>query len=209
MHAPGCRERPRGEEACHVTDGEDSTLKIVLHDLLGTRGVPPIERSAPFRIAMAHGECHGTVWRLLRLRSKPPVTRQTLRMTGRYFTLDVSRHATISVTYRSSTGLKASCACAIARAAAKGDEWSSALREKAEGYWLSKGEMRGRHIGDRPLSDPFSLGLTPINGIVLISESLVTLSGYWPISAAASSTHSRQRESPCSPASARFSGSRS
>jgi nucleoside-diphosphate-sugar epimerase len=31
------------------------------------------------------------VWRLFRLRSKPSVTRQTLRMIGQDFTLDISK----------------------------------------------------------------------------------------------------------------------
>jgi len=30
-------------------------------------------------------------WRLLRLRSKPPITRQTLRMIGQDFTLDIAK----------------------------------------------------------------------------------------------------------------------
>ncbi|MDE2314077.1 MAG: hypothetical protein KGL04_07875, partial [Elusimicrobia bacterium] len=41
----------RGGEAYYVTDGDATTLKDVLTDLLGTRGVPPIERSAPFGVA--------------------------------------------------------------------------------------------------------------------------------------------------------------
>ena len=38
-------EKGRGGEAYYVTDGEDSTLKDVLDGLLGTRGIPPIQRT--------------------------------------------------------------------------------------------------------------------------------------------------------------------
>jgi nucleoside-diphosphate-sugar epimerase len=31
------------------------------------------------------------IWRLFRIRSKPPITRQTLRMIGNDFTLDISK----------------------------------------------------------------------------------------------------------------------
>jgi nucleoside-diphosphate-sugar epimerase len=84
-------EKGRGGEVYYVTDGEDSTLKAVLNDLLGTRGVPPIQRSAPFGIAWRMAAVMEAVWRLFRLRSKPPVTRQTLRMIGQDFTLDISK----------------------------------------------------------------------------------------------------------------------
>jgi nucleoside-diphosphate-sugar epimerase len=84
-------EKGRGGEAYYVTDGEDSTLKIVLNDLLGTRGVPPIKRSAPFGVAWLMATVTEGVWRVFRLRSKPPVTRQTLRMIGQDFTLNISK----------------------------------------------------------------------------------------------------------------------
>jgi nucleoside-diphosphate-sugar epimerase len=84
-------EKGRGGEAYYVTDGEDSTLKVVLTDLLGTRGVPPIKRSAPFGVAWFMAAVMEGVWRTFRLRSKPPLTRQTLRMIGQDFTLNISK----------------------------------------------------------------------------------------------------------------------
>lgn len=84
-------EKGRGGEAYYVTDGNDLTLKEVLTDLLGTRGVPPITRSAPFGLAWRMAAGMEAAWRLLRLRSKPPVTRQTLRMIGQDFTLDITK----------------------------------------------------------------------------------------------------------------------
>ncbi len=84
-------EKGRGGEAYHVTDGDDTTLKDALTDLLGTRGVPPIKRSAPFGLAWSMAAVMEGAWRLLRLRSKPPITRQTLRMIGQDFTLDIAK----------------------------------------------------------------------------------------------------------------------
>jgi hypothetical protein len=74
-----------------VTDGEVSTLKVVLNGLLETRGVAPIERSAPFGVVWFMAAVMENAWRLFRLRSKPPVTRQTLRMIGQDFTLNISK----------------------------------------------------------------------------------------------------------------------
>jgi nucleoside-diphosphate-sugar epimerase len=84
-------EKGRGGEAYYVTDGEDTTLKEVLSGLLATRGVPPIKRSAPFGIVWFMATVMEGIWRLFRLRSKPPVTRQTLRMIGQDLTLDISK----------------------------------------------------------------------------------------------------------------------
>jgi nucleoside-diphosphate-sugar epimerase len=84
-------EKGPGGEAYYVTDGNTSTLKDVLTDLLGTRGVPPIKRSAPFGVAWFMATVMEGVWRTFRLSSKPPVTRQTLRMIGQDFTLDITK----------------------------------------------------------------------------------------------------------------------
>lgn len=84
-------ERGRGGEAYYVTDGVDLTLKEVMTELLGTRGVPPITRSAPFAIVWRIAAVMEGIWRLFRIRSKPPITRQTLRMIGQDFTLNISK----------------------------------------------------------------------------------------------------------------------
>ena len=84
-------EKGRGGEAYFVTDGQETTLAAVLNGLIGTRGVPPIERSMPFGVAWAMAAVMENIWRVSRLRSKPPITRQTLRMIGQDFTLDISK----------------------------------------------------------------------------------------------------------------------
>jgi nucleoside-diphosphate-sugar epimerase len=84
-------KKGRGGEAYYVTDGADSTLKKVLTDLLGTRGIPPIKRSAPFVAAWRLAAIMEGIWRLFGIRSKPPITRQTLRMIGQDFTVNITK----------------------------------------------------------------------------------------------------------------------
>lgn len=84
-------EKGRGGEAYYVTDGPDSTLKKVLNDLLETRGVPPIKRSVPFSVAWRMAAIMEGIWRLFGIRSKPPITRQTLRLIGQDFTLNITK----------------------------------------------------------------------------------------------------------------------
>ncbi|MDB5972831.1 MAG: 3-beta hydroxysteroid dehydrogenase/isomerase [Hydrocarboniphaga sp.] len=84
-------ENGQGGQAYFVTDGGTNTLKDMLNDLLGTRGVPPIERSVPFGVAWRMAAAIETVWRLFRIRSKLPISRQRLRMIGQDFTLDITK----------------------------------------------------------------------------------------------------------------------
>jgi nucleoside-diphosphate-sugar epimerase len=84
-------EKGRGGEAYHVADGQDGTLKAIMTDLLATRGIPPINRSAPFGFAWRMAALMEGIWRTFRMRSKPPITRQTLRMIGVDFTLDLDK----------------------------------------------------------------------------------------------------------------------
>ena len=84
-------EKGVGGEAYHVTDGDVSTLKDLMADLLETRGVPPVKRTVPFGIAWRLAAVMEGVWRTFRVRSKPPITRQTLRLIGQDFTLDITK----------------------------------------------------------------------------------------------------------------------
>jgi nucleoside-diphosphate-sugar epimerase len=84
-------EKGRGGEAYNIADGEVAVLKNVVTDLLGTRGIPPLRRSAPFRFAWHMATVMESAWRVFRLGAKPPVTRQTLRMIGQDFTVDTSK----------------------------------------------------------------------------------------------------------------------
>lgn len=77
--------------AYFVSDSVDTTLKSFLTRLLATRGVQPDDRAVPFGIAWTMAGMMGTVWRLLRLKGEPPLTRQMLRLMGKDFTVDISR----------------------------------------------------------------------------------------------------------------------
>jgi nucleoside-diphosphate-sugar epimerase len=84
-------ERGRGGQAYFVADGDTSTLKEVMADLRPTRGLPPVGRSAPFALAWRMAALMEGLWRLGRIRLKPPITRQTLRMIGQDFTLNIGK----------------------------------------------------------------------------------------------------------------------
>lgn len=77
--------------AYFVSDSVDTTLKSFLTRLLATRGVRPDDRGVPFGIAWTMAGIMGAVWRLLRLKGEPPLTRQMLRLMGKDFTVDISR----------------------------------------------------------------------------------------------------------------------
>jgi len=86
--------RGRGEQSYFVTDGDDISFKQLAADLLSTRNRPPVEKSAPFAMAWLAAALLEPVWRALKLKGKPPVTRQMLRMIGKEFTLDTTKART-------------------------------------------------------------------------------------------------------------------
>ena len=86
-HAPGGR-------AYFVTDGEDHTLREIIGQLVATQGVEPKARDVPVGMAWFLGTVMEWVWRTLRLRGAPPMTRQQVRMTGYTFTLSDQRART-------------------------------------------------------------------------------------------------------------------
>jgi len=77
--------------AYFVSDGVDTTLKAFLTRLLATREVQPEDRAISFRTAWTMAGIMGAVWRFLRLKGEPPITRQMLRLIGKDFTIDISR----------------------------------------------------------------------------------------------------------------------
>lgn len=84
-------ERGRSGEAYFVSDGRDRTLKSVIAPLLATRGVDPGERAVPFGVAWTLAGVMGLVWRTLRLKGEPPITRQMLRLIGKDFTVNIGK----------------------------------------------------------------------------------------------------------------------
>jgi nucleoside-diphosphate-sugar epimerase len=83
--------RGRGGEAYFIADDDEVTFAQLVADLLATRDLPAVTRSAPFAVAWRAAAVLETVWRAFKLKGKPPVTRQMLRMIGKEFTLDTSK----------------------------------------------------------------------------------------------------------------------
>ncbi len=96
-------ERGRGGEAYFVSDGRDGTLRSVIAPLLATRGVDPGARAVPFGVAWTLAGVMGFVWRTLRLKGEPPITRQMLRLIGKDFTVDIGK-ATSELGYSAIVG---------------------------------------------------------------------------------------------------------
>lgn len=124
----------RGQGAYFVSDEQDTTLKAFLSRLLAARGVVARDRSVPFGLAWVMAGAMGVVWRALRLRGEPPITRQMLRLIGKDFTLDISK-ARAELGYRAqitpeagfaamgagpNSGVKASITAATAAMASNG-----------------------------------------------------------------------------------------
>lgn len=81
----------RDGAAYFVSDAADTTMKAFLTRLLASRGILPEDRAVPFGAAWAMAGVMESVWRLLRLKGEPPMTRQMLRFIGKDFTLDITQ----------------------------------------------------------------------------------------------------------------------
>lgn len=73
-------ERGQGGHAYFVADDGERTLRDVLAALAGTQGVTLPDRSMPGSVARTAAAMSEGVWRLLRLRGQPPLTRFTACM---------------------------------------------------------------------------------------------------------------------------------
>jgi nucleoside-diphosphate-sugar epimerase len=84
-------EKGRAGEAYFVTDGEPAVFREFVSELLETQGVEPPTRSIPAPLAAAVAAGSETVWRALRLRGEPPVTRLALWLSSQECTIDISK----------------------------------------------------------------------------------------------------------------------
>ena len=82
-----------------VTDGEPVVFREFITELLETQGVTVPDRNMPAPLARAAAVCAEAVWRTLRLRGSPPVTRLTAWLSSLETTIDISR-ATEELGYR-------------------------------------------------------------------------------------------------------------
>ncbi|MET0409436.1 MAG: NAD-dependent epimerase/dehydratase family protein [Hyphomicrobium sp.] len=84
-------EHGRGGEAYFIADAEVGTLKSVIGGLLATKNVKATDKAVSFTMAWRLAGLMGFFWRLLRLKSEPPITRQMLQLIGKPFTVSIDK----------------------------------------------------------------------------------------------------------------------
>jgi len=81
----------RPGEAYFVTDGDPIEFRTFVTRLLATAGLTPPERNIPAPLALAAAGATETLWRALRLRSTPPITRMAVWLSALETTIDISK----------------------------------------------------------------------------------------------------------------------
>jgi nucleoside-diphosphate-sugar epimerase len=76
-----------------VTDGEPVVFRDFVTRLLATKGVEPPDKNAPLGVAKASAAAAETLWRLLPLKGRPPITRMAVWVSALECTIDISRAA--------------------------------------------------------------------------------------------------------------------
>jgi nucleoside-diphosphate-sugar epimerase len=74
-----------------VTDGEPVVFREFLTRMLGTQGVTIPDRSVPPGVARVAAATAERIWRVLRLRGSPPLTRFAVWVSSHECTIDISR----------------------------------------------------------------------------------------------------------------------
>jgi nucleoside-diphosphate-sugar epimerase len=78
-------------EALFVSDGDAVDLRSFLGRRMAAAGLPVTQASVPTAAAWATACALEFVWRALRLEAEPPFVRETVRLMGYPFTVDISR----------------------------------------------------------------------------------------------------------------------
>ena len=81
----------RGGEVYFVTDGERTTFRSFLGRYLATQGMTPPEKSIPGSLARFLASLIESVWKLLRLKSEPPLTRFAAAIMSRHCTIRIDK----------------------------------------------------------------------------------------------------------------------
>lgn len=84
-------KRGRPGEAYFVTDGEPLEFRAFITRLLATRGVEAPDRNTPAPLARLAAPVCEALWRGLRLKGEPPVTRMALWVSSLELTIDISK----------------------------------------------------------------------------------------------------------------------
>jgi nucleoside-diphosphate-sugar epimerase len=84
-------QKGRPGEAYFITDGEPSVFREFITELVATQGVEAPTRTVPAPLAAAVAAGSETVWRMLRLKSEPPLTRLALWLSSQECTINISK----------------------------------------------------------------------------------------------------------------------
>lgn len=91
-HALGLAlKKGRGGEAYFVTDGERTTFREFLGRYIATQGIAVPEKSVPGWLARSLAFVIEGVWRLLRLKGEPPLTRFAAAIMSRHCTIRIDK----------------------------------------------------------------------------------------------------------------------
>jgi nucleoside-diphosphate-sugar epimerase len=84
-------ERGQPGEVYFVTDGEPVEFREFMSELISTQGVEPPTGSVPKWVAAGAAPACELVWRVLRLKSTPPLTRLAYWLSAQECTIDISK----------------------------------------------------------------------------------------------------------------------
>lgn len=84
-------KKGRGGEVYFVTDGERTTFRSFLGRYLSTQGITPPEKSIPGSVARFLASLIEGVWKLLRLKGEPPLTRFAAAIMSRHCTIRIDK----------------------------------------------------------------------------------------------------------------------
>jgi len=84
-------EKGRPGGVYFVTDGEPVVFRDFITELVATQGVEAPERNMPAPLAAAAAVACERIWRMLRLKSAPPITRLAVWLSSQECTIDISR----------------------------------------------------------------------------------------------------------------------
>jgi len=84
-------EKGRAGGVYFVTDGEPVVFREFITELVATQGIEAPDRNMPAPLAGAAAAASERIWRLLRLKRTPPVTRLAVWLSSQECTIDISR----------------------------------------------------------------------------------------------------------------------
>ncbi|MFP2996830.1 NAD-dependent epimerase/dehydratase family protein [Spongiivirga sp. MCCC 1A20706] len=77
----------KGGEAYFVTDGDRRSVKKTFTAILNAEGLDPGDKELPRNVALFFAHLFGGIWKILRLKSRPPVMPLMIRLMGTEFSV--------------------------------------------------------------------------------------------------------------------------